>query len=239
MDDQELIALLERMRDMMVTVSTGGPRIDDLNREYRDLYSAADYQLKQRGLKHQNPFPDLWDWYGRWRSGDLPSYQSRRLFLADLFTPMLEQLRDLAAGRAPRIEEPTGWPRVDRTVGEIRGRLAAAETEEQFQAVGLLCREAIISLAQAVHDPGRHPPLDATPPSETDAKRLLEAFVAAELSGASSEVRRHARASYDLAVHLQHKRTAAFREAALCVEATTSLINAIAIISGRRDPSRP
>ena len=224
---------------MMVAVSTGGPRIDDLNREYRELYSAADYQLKQRGLRHQNPFPDLWDWYGRWRSGDLPSYQSRRVFLAELFKPMLGQVRDLAAGRAPRVEEPTGWPKVDRTVGEIRSRLAAAETEEQLQAVGLLCREAIISLAQAVHDPERHPPLDATPPSETDAKRLLEAFIAAELGGSPNEVsRRHARAAYDLAVHLQHKRTATFREAALCVEATTSLINAVAIISGRRDPAR-
>lgn len=226
------------MRDIMVAVSTGGPRIDDVNPEYRELYSAADYQLKQRGLQHPNPFPDLWDWYGRWRSGDLPSYQSRREFLAELFQPLLAQVRELAAGRVPRAEEPTGWPKVDRTVGEIRRRLAEAGTEEQFQAVALLCREATISLAQAVHDPERHPALDGTSPSDTDAKRLLEAYIAAELSGSSNEtVRKHARASYDLAVHLQHKRTAGFREAALCVEATTSLINVIAIISGRRDPT--
>jgi hypothetical protein len=37
-------------------------------------------------------------------------------------------------------------------------------------------------------------------------------------------------------LHLQHKRTASFRDAALCSEATTSVVNLIAIIAGRRDP---
>jgi hypothetical protein len=38
-------------------------------------------------------------------------------------------------------------------------------------------------------------------------------------------------------VHLQHKRTAAFRDAASCVEATKSVITLVAINAGRRDPS--
>jgi hypothetical protein len=210
--EKELISILERIRDIMVAVSTGGPRIDDVNAQYRQLYAIADEKLTKAGIPHSNPFPDLWDWYGRWRSGDLPSYQSRRGFLADIFNPLLEQVREHVAGRTPRVHEPTGWPKVDRAVGEIRRRLAEARTEEQFQAVGLLCREALISLAQAVHDPARHPPLDGTQPSETDAKRLLEAFLAAELSGVSHEAaRRHARAAYDLAVDLQHRRTATFK----------------------------
>jgi hypothetical protein len=236
--ERDLIATLERMRDIMVAVSTGGPRIDDVNPSYRELYNSADSELRTRGIPNPIPFPDLWDWYGRWRSGDLPSYQSRREFLADLYAPVFEQVRTHATGRPPVVHEVTGWPKVDRTVGELRRRLAEAETEEQFQAVGLLCREAMISLAQAVHDPAKHLPLDGKEPSETDAKRMLESYLAAELEGSSSEVaRRHARASYDLAVELQHRRTAAFRQAALCVEATSSLINVIAIVSGKRDPA--
>jgi hypothetical protein len=39
-----------------------------------------------------------------------------------------------------------------------------------------------------------------------------------------------------LAVNLQHRRTATFRDAALCAEATRSVINVIALISGQRDP---
>jgi hypothetical protein len=40
----------------------------------------------------------------------------------------------------------------------------------------------------------------------------------------------------DLANALQHRRTATFRDAAMCVEATTTVINVIAIVAGRRDP---
>jgi hypothetical protein len=107
----------------------------------------------------------------------------------------------------------------------------------QFQGVGLLGRDALISLAQAVYIRERHPPLDGIEPSNTDAKRMLEAYLAVELAGgANEESRRHARSALDLANALQHRRTATFREAALCVEATTTVVNVIAIVDGRRDP---
>jgi hypothetical protein len=103
--------------------------------------------------------------------------------------------------------------------------------------VGLLCREAIISVAQVVYEPEKHAPTDGVKPSETDAKRMLEAYTSVELRGGSSEEsRKHARSALELAVALQHRRTATFRDAALCVEATTSVINVIAIMAGRRDP---
>jgi hypothetical protein len=69
--------------------------------------------------------------------------------------------------------EPTGWPRVDRQMGELRLRLREASNEEQFQSVGHLCREVLISAAQALYDPNRHPPVDGVSPSPTDAKRML------------------------------------------------------------------
>jgi len=132
---------------------------------------------------------------------------------------------------------PTGWPRVDRTIGEIRNRLASAITEEQYQAIGLLCREALISLAQSVYDPEKHTNLDSVQPSETDAKRMLENYIASTLAGSSNKAaRKHAKAAYDLATDLQHRRTANFRQAALCTDATASIVNVISIISGRRDP---
>jgi hypothetical protein len=138
---------------------------------------------------------------------------------------------------APSGLEPTGWARVDRNVTEVRKRLDAATTEEQFQAVGLLCRETLISLAQAVYDAQLHPTQDGVAPSETDAKRMLEAYIAVAFGGSAYEhFRKHARAAYDLAAHLQHRRTASFRHAAACAEATTSIVNLIAIMAGLRDP---
>jgi hypothetical protein len=110
--------------------------------------------------------------------------------------------------------------------------------EEHFQVVGLLCREALISVAQEVFDADRHPVLDGAKVSPTDFKRLIEAFIAVELAGsAAEEARRHARTALDLALRLQHQRTATFRDAAICMEATASVVNIIAIVSGRRDPT--
>lgn len=236
--EKELISEIERLRDMLVAVATGGPRIDAVNDSYRELFTSVDAALRDRSIDNAIPYPDLWDWYGRWKSGDLPSYQSRRQFISELVNPLIAQVRQHAAGKPTTIVEPTGWPRVDRTMGEVRRRLAEADSEEQFQAVGLLCREVLISLAQAVHDPKQHPPIDDKIPSETDAKRMLEAYIAVSLAGSSHEVaRRHARAAYDLAVDLQHRRTAIFRQAAMCVEATSSVVNVIAIASGQRDPA--
>ena len=79
--------------------------------------------------------------------------------------------------------------------------LATARAEEQFQAIGLLCREALISLAQAVYDPVRHPSIDGIASSDTDARRMLGAYIAEELvSGPNEEARAHARAALRLAV---------------------------------------
>jgi AbiJ N-terminal domain 3 len=134
--------------------------------------------------------------------------------------------------------EPTGWPKVDRQVDEIKLRLRDASTEEQFQSVGLVSREALISVAQAVYDRTLHPPLDGVEPSATDAKRMLDAYFAVALGGSGNDVaRRHARAAFDLANGVQHDRAATFQDAALSAEAALSVIRIVAVLSGRRDRS--
>ena len=132
----------------------------------------------------------------------------------------------------------TGWPRVDRTLDEIRTRLRVASNEEQFQAVGVLCREALISLAGAVFDPDKHPPLstDDVAASNTDARRMLDRYIEAEARGKSNAtMRRYVKVALQFANEVQHQRTANCRSTALCAEATAGLVNIIAILDGRRD----
>lgn len=137
--------------------------------------------------------------------------------------------------RAAVFQEPTGWQKVDRQAQEARMRLDSAQNEEQYQTVGLLCREVLITVSQEVFDPQRHPAEGGKELSSTDAKGMLQAIFAAELPGGSNtEARAHARAAMNLALALQHKRTADFRMAALCMEATFSVVNLVAIIAGRR-----
>ncbi len=125
MTDDELIAAIEQIRNTMIAVATGGPRIAEVNEEYRRVFAAVAADLARRHIGNPITYGSLWDWYGRWSSGDLPSYQSRR----------------------------------------------------------------------------------------------------------------HARSALEFAVALQHRRTASFRDFALCVESTTTVINIAAITSGRRDPT--
>lgn len=234
----DLIELIEAQKQLMIAVSTGGPRIQETNDEYKKRRLEIKAALLRKQIDDPNPYSDLWAWYGKWSSGDLPSYQSRRDYIGELYQPVLDQLEveDIEHPAEPTFEE-TGWTKVDRGVDGIRARLESATTEEQYQTVGLLCRETLISLAQSVYDPFTHKPIDETEPSQTDAYKMLEAYFSAELSGKPNEaLRRHAKASLVLANALQHDRTATFRNAALCAEATRTVVNITAIISGKRDP---
>lgn len=230
MNDAELLAAVDQLKATMIAVATGGPRIDQVNSDYQEAYRRIADELERRNIDNPNPHSDLWQWYGRW-SADLPSWGSRRSFIAEMYAPLINGIRSGQSVPA----EPTGWALVDRQMGEARARLERAGNEEQFQAVGLICREALISLAQEVFDADKHPTDPGVRVSATDFKRMIEAYIAIELGGGSAdEARKHARSALDLALRLQHQRTATFRDAAICVEATGSVINIIAIVSGRR-----
>jgi hypothetical protein len=234
---KDLITAIETQKASMIAVATGGPRINEVNREYEIRRQKIKGALDKLSTTDPNLYVDLWSWYGKWSDGSLPTYQSRRRYIADLYQPLLDALRLGTKVTTVQPSEPTGWARVDRSVEKIVKILETAKNEEDFQAVALLCREAIISLAQAVYDPEKHESLDGVKPSPTDAKRMLENFIAETLKGDSHDYqRKFAKATFDLAVNLQHRRTAAFRDAALCAEATRSVINVIAVISGQRDP---
>jgi hypothetical protein len=234
MDEKQLLAEIGLLKQQMVAVSTGGPRIQTVNDEYKDRWRGVHDELESRGIEDPNPHDDLWKWYGKWSGGDLPTYQTRRRYVADLYDELERVLRSRRQGQS-RPVPLTGWARVDRGINKARDQLATAAEAEDFQRVGLLCRETLISLAQAVYDPAKHPATDDVVPSETDAKRMLDAYIAVELKGGSDEAaRRHARASLQLADALVHRRTATLRDAAMCAEATTSLINLVAIVDGRR-----
>jgi hypothetical protein len=144
--EAELIRALDKLKATMIAVATGGPQIQRVEPEFVAIYNEVDPELRARGIEGGLPYRSLWDWYGRWSQSDLPTYQSRRTFVSDVFAPLVKRVLD----KPGQQYEPTGWARVDRTVTEMRTRLAAAKTEEQFQSVGLLGRELLISTAQPI-----------------------------------------------------------------------------------------
>lgn len=233
-DPDPLLSNLIAQQGVMIDVATGGARINDVDDFYRLRRSAITEALAEQGLENPNPHEDLWSWYRHWKAEEW-SYHERRRYVWDLFDPLVEQVLDASPPTVP-VREPTGWARVDRGVDKARAALDRASHEEDFQGVGLLCREILISLGQSVFDPRLHETHDGVAPSKTDAERMLDAFVASSAGGRRNEsIRRHAKTVLKLAVELQHKRTADFRIAALSLEATASLVNVVAILAGKRD----
>jgi integrase len=94
---------------------------------------------------------------------------------------------------------------------EMEERLRGAQTEEQCQAVGNLGRDVAISLGQAVYDPESHGATDSqgTKIGRDDAKRMLDAYIEASMTGSgNAEFRSFAKSAVQQATALSHKRTA-------------------------------
>ena len=56
-----ILQLLDYLRNIMVAVSTDGPRINDVNAEYREAYHRLTEESELRGMHNPIPYTDLWE----------------------------------------------------------------------------------------------------------------------------------------------------------------------------------
>jgi len=88
----------------------------------------------------------LWRWYEDYKAKGLAHYRERRSYIHQIYDPLIERVEALKTSSGVQVfTEPTGWEKVDRTIDGMRERLETAANEEEFQTVGLLCRETVIS----------------------------------------------------------------------------------------------
>ncbi|MEI6847807.1 MAG: hypothetical protein WCK32_07205 [Chlorobiaceae bacterium] len=231
---EHLIKDVNFLKNSMISVSTGGPRIQDINDEYKKKFILTDKALQKLNFKNPNTYKDLWEWYGKW-SSSFSKYNERRTYINEMYNSLIQMLEETEKPELISVTiDLTDWERIERSINEIRLRQNEAKTEEQFQVVGLLSRETIMTLAQAVYNKEKHSTLNEKEISKTDTKKMLEAYIVSELSGSSNEtLRRYAKATLDLANELTHKRTATKKDASLCATATISIINLIGALEGR------
>jgi hypothetical protein len=124
-----------------------------------------------------------------------------------------------------------GWERADRTVQKGRERLVDGESGGRLPERWTALPRGVDHARTSVWIAERRPPADDVAPSDTDPKRRLEAYIAVELrTNANEQARKHAKAALDFAVSLQHKRSATWRDAAMCLEATASIVALLAIV---------
>ncbi len=227
---------IETIKDIMVSVSTGGNRIQEEEARYKNLHNQIQIDCKKLNIPYNNIFTSLWDWYGKWKA-DFPTYQERRIFVKDLFEQTFAYFEE------PDKQEVTdtfveldNWEKIERTITKIKMDSRSAINEEDFQTIGLLCRDVIISLAQAVYNPIIHGDMheDGTKIGNADAVRMIGNYVNYTLSGNNNkELKAYAKATNALANQLTHKRTATKKDMLLAVSSTIALINFIGIIEGK------
>ena len=90
----DLLKEVEAQRNLMIAVSTGGQEIDEVNQEYINRRQRIRSQLSSYDFEDPNPYSDLWSWHGKWSSGDLFTYASRRQYISELYSPLIDRLSD-------------------------------------------------------------------------------------------------------------------------------------------------
>jgi hypothetical protein len=133
------------------------------------------------------------------------------------------------------------WNSANRRLSQAKENIQLANIAEQFQNIGLLCRDALADLAQSTYDSEEHPnlPDDETKIGVNDAKRMFGAYLQSVLGGSSyKEKRVYGGAAFDLANQLQHRKNATLLDAEVCLEATESIFRLITILENRKQPHR-
>jgi uncharacterized protein (TIGR02391 family) len=92
MTDKELLAFVNKLEEILINVSTGSTMIKEVEEEYKEIYYKVAAELDRREVKNPNNYSSLWDFYNYW-SDNLPSYQSRRKHVRDMYKDIQDNLQ--------------------------------------------------------------------------------------------------------------------------------------------------
>ena len=221
---------IETIRNILISVATGGNRIQDEEDRYRTINASIIERCNELHIDYYNGFQSLWDWYGKWRA-EFPTYQQRREYINSLFSPTFEAFD--VVQETPSVETLVridDWDRINRTLAKIKKDSVVAKNEEDYQSIGLLCRELLISLAQAVYKPDLHGSADdkGVTIGEADTSRMLNNYINVKLKGGcNEELRSFAKNANKLANRLTHERSASKKDMMITLSATVAVINLI------------
>jgi hypothetical protein len=200
-----LLTLLNAQAAILVSVSTGGPKIESVNARYIKRRRKLNAALRARGIEAPFPYADLWEWYGYY-SQHITGYGPRRTFIAELAAPARQSLE--LAMEGSQVSDPGGgevsWPALDVRVEGVVAELRDATSRDDLQDVGRRCREILIDTARLLADPALVPK-GTEVPFAGDAKAWLKLFLKAGASGRShEELRAFIPVAWDLAQKVTH-----------------------------------
>ncbi len=224
---------IETVKNIMISVATNGSLIKNEESRYLNLQAEITNDCKRLNLIYNNFYASLWDWRGKWKA-DFATYKERRNYIQDLFSETFTYFEEIESSQnIETFVELRNWDRIERTIIKIKKEANSAKNEEDFQTVGLLCRDIIISLAQSVYNPEIHGKYDENniEIGSSDAVRMLKNYINIVLVGKDNkELRDYIKAANAIANQLTHKRSATKKDMLLAMSSTISLINIVGIL---------
>lgn len=119
-------------------------------------------------------------------------------------------------------------PTLFRKLKNIAALIDVAKEIEDFQAIGVQCREILIELGNTIYSPEMAG--EEEQPQASNFKKKAEYFVKFYLTGSENSdyrnyIKKLTEATWDYANKITHSQTATFYEASTCVTLTTSLVS--------------
>lgn len=118
-------------------------------------------------------------------------------------------------------------PVLFRRLKNIADQIDKAEEIEDFQAIGVQCREILIELGNSIYVPEMA--VDEEQPKASDFKKKAELYIKYTLRGKEnsdyrSYIKKLTEATWDYASKITHSQSSSFYEASTCVSLTISLV---------------
>jgi hypothetical protein len=206
---EAVLELIERQRELVVSVATGGPPIDSVDAEYKERRTELAEELAKLDLRDSFPWRSLWDWY-EYYSENLPTYKARRAYVSELVTPLVQQLERLRDGVNSVVDwgsPKESWATLEGRLDGLKGEIERAKSLDDCQDVGRRARQIIIDSANLVFTDSMTPEGEQ-PPKGDDAKNRIRLYLASRLSGNHDELRKLMRDALDLAHAVTHSSSA-------------------------------
>jgi hypothetical protein len=201
-----LMTLLQKQRDLIISVGTGGHPIKEVNGKYEKRRRALNAGLRSRGIEPPFPWDDLWEWYAFY-SSEMGTYAERRIHvrkLAKVAEQALERLMDGVEVADPGTVGTESWAALDARVEGLVLELSRASSNDDMQDVGRRSREVLIDAAKLLADPS-YVPEGTEAPKSGDAKNWLDLVLNAKAGGSRhAELRAFIRATWVLAQRVTH-----------------------------------
>lgn len=223
---EDLLRLVDLQAGLLISVATGGPRIEHVNDEYQRRRSALHAGLRRLGVESPFPWRDLWGWHGTWKDVSA-TYAGRRKYINDLAEPVRKRLEQVAAGLAATDTGPStlGWPELEKRLGALHAELVATSSIDDLQDVGRRAREIHIDLAGLVYRDEMLPASESEQPKASDAKNRLFYSAVYLMPGSPHEQWRSLiRSAWDLANKITHSIGINRVDAFAVVQATVLLV---------------